>query len=183
MDFIKLIMTINNITPLEYKIEELTKESLKRLGYKLVRVKLLGPSPNNKKSSKILQMMIERLDNEEITVSDCEKASHMLSALLDVEDIIIENYNLEVSSPGIDRPLMNIDDFKKYQGFDIKLSFSTKVYDMKQCKGNIKDVEGNVITIISNNKEFEVDFSFIIAAKLVLNDKLLKKIQNINIVQ
>ncbi|MFV9875673.1 MAG: ribosome maturation factor RimP [Rickettsiales endosymbiont of Dermacentor nuttalli] len=170
-------MTINNITPLEFQIEVLIKNSLEKLGYKLVRVKLLGSSPN-KKSNKILQVMIERLEGEEVTVSDCEKASYMLSALLDVEDIIIDNYNLEVSSPGIDRPLMNIGDFKKYQGFEAKLSFSTKVHDIKQCKGIIKSVKEGCITIISNNKEFDVDFSFIMTAKLVLNDKLLKKMQN-----
>ena len=97
------------------EIERLVEPTLDGMGYELVRVRESGGDQPT------LQVMAERKDRQDMTVDDCAKISRTLSAVLDVEDPISEAYSLEVSSPGIDRPLMRLEDYERFAGFEVKI--------------------------------------------------------------
>ncbi|MDA0782152.1 MAG: ribosome maturation factor RimP [Rickettsiales bacterium] len=170
---------------LEGRIAKIITPSLNDLGYDLVKVIMIGDD-----NRKILQIMIERLDGVAIGIDDCEKSSRRISAILDVEESELGKYNLEVSSPGIDRPLVKLKDFEKYIGYEVKFEVIDKIDDKRKFRGDIKKVAGDIITIDTNivpiktpeaPHEFEVDFNNIKNAKLVLNDKLLAMHKKSNI--
>jgi ribosome maturation factor RimP len=163
-------MTINNTNPLEQQIENMISPSLDDIGYSLVRVKMIDDSKR-----KTLQIMIDRKDDAALTVKDCEKASRQISALLDVEDPISGEYNLELSSPGIDRPLMRINDFAKYAGNEIKLSVKIAINGKKNFRGKLLGIEGEKVKLQlpSQDEIIEINFDSITTAKLVLTDELL----------
>src|ERR1700733_12733059 len=100
---------------LEHRIAEMIEPSLDGMGYELVRVLMQG------RQNPVLQVMAERKDGAGMTVEDCADISRQISALLDVDDPIAGAYSLEVSSPGIDRPLTRPKDFEAYAGFEAKL--------------------------------------------------------------
>lgn len=170
---------------LEERIAALVEPSLAQLGYELVRVRMVGSDGRN-----ILQFMIEKTGGAMVNIDDCEKASRQISAVLDVEDVISERYNLEVSSPGIDRPLTRLKDFDKYKGLEAKIETADKIDGSKRFRGKIIGIEGEVVlfdtNIVSlNNPEektyMRIDFSNIRNAKLVLTDELLAMYKNNNI--
>lgn len=170
---------------LEGRISEVITPSLNDMGYDLVKVIMIGDD-----NRKILQIMIERLDGIAIGIDDCEKSSRQISAILDVEEPELGKYNLEVSSPGIDRPLVKLKDFEKYIGFEIKLDVIDKIDNKRKFRGDIKDVKENIITIDTNvvsinktgiDQEVDIDFNNIKNAKLVLNDRLLAMHKKSNI--
>lgn len=142
------------------------------LGFEVVRIALMG------EKDKTLQIMIERKDREVITVDDCADASYAISAILDVEDPIKENYSLEVSSPGIDRPLTKLENFERFVGFVAKLETQRPINERKRFKGTILAVEGENIKIDVDGTEYEVPHSAVSRAKLVLTDELLAACQN-----
>ena len=100
---------------IEQRIESITTSALFDKGYRVVRVQLQGVK------HKTLQIMIERLDDAGVTVDDCAVASRLISVLMDVDDPIHESYTLEVSSPGMDRPLVKKDDFERFKGARVKI--------------------------------------------------------------
>lgn len=162
---------------LEGRISQIITPSLNEMGYDLVKVIMIGDD-----NRKILQIMIERLDGVAIGIDDCEKSSRQISAILDVEESELGKYNLEVSSPGIDRPLVKLKDFERYIGFEAKLEVIDKIDDRRKFRGNIEAVNDNKIKINMNlvsisdpeqSQVIEIDFNNIKNAKLVLNDKLL----------
>lgn len=163
------MITDSNIGESVYTLIELP---LGDLGYDVVRIRV----NKGRGSSKILQIMIENKDNREVTVKDCEKASYNISALFDVEDIIDFPYNLEVSSPGIDRPLTRLKDFEKHVGEEMKMETSMLVDGNRKFLGIIDDVEGNKIFLKlkeeTEEKILSVDFDCIKKAKLVLSNKI-----------
>ena len=97
------------------KIGRLVEPSLDSMGYDLVRVRVTGSGQPT------LQIMAERKDRQDMTVEDCANISRNLSAVLDVEDPISESYALEVSSPGMDRPLTRLEDYERFAGFEAKI--------------------------------------------------------------
>lgn len=165
---------------LEEQIYELIAESLERMGLEVVRVKLSEAS-----NEKTLQIMLDRMDGKQINVDDCERASKHLSALLDVNDPIEEQYHLEVSSPGIDRPLTRFKDFEKYKGHEVKLETKVPVSGQKRFRGKLLGTRGddrvvllsNVINMTKEQEETEVEilFTSIEKAKLILTDELLNQ--------
>lgn len=172
-------MDILLTTPLEQRIYKLISLSLERMGYEVVRVKLMKEGGRN-----ILQIMLDCLDGRTITVDDCEKASMHLSALLDVEDPIEHDYNLEVSSPGIDRPLTRLKDFERFKNLEVKIETKIPVNGQKRFRGRLKGVQNNDQIVIASNivaigqeeetQVIEIPFSLIVKAKLVLNDELFE---------
>lgn len=165
-------------TPLEITLNEMLGPSLETIGYDLVRVQIQGTKRTT------LQIMIDHADSEaEITIEDCEKASRHLSAVLDVEDPISSEYHLEVSSPGIDRPLVKLKDFanERYKGLLVKVTTEFPVSgweDRKRFQGLLQGVSDNknVLLELPDEKEEEmvsIEFSNIVSAKLVLNDDLI----------
>ena len=142
------------------------------LGFEVVRISLTGDR------DKTLQVMIERKDRNIITVDDCADASHAISAILDVEDPIKDNYALEVSSPGIDRPLVKLENFERFVGFEAKIETQKLIDNRKRFKGKLVSVEGENIKIDIDGEEYEIPHSAITKAKLVITDELLAACQN-----
>jgi ribosome maturation factor RimP len=157
------------------KVTALLAPSLEAMGYELVRVKLIGV-PGAKSISSTLQIMIDRADGRAINVDDCETASRSVSAILDVEDPISGAYNLEMSSPGIDRPLTREKDFVRFAGFEARLETSLPVDGRRRFKGEIKGLVGDgseAVQIVVDGEEFTVPLSALSRAKLVLTDALI----------
>jgi len=113
-------------------------------------------------NSKILQIMLENKDGSAVNVEQCAMFSRLISPKLDIEDIISDNYNLEVSSTGIDRPLTKLKDFVRFIGSDIVF----KPNNDKKRKGKIKEVVGNNIKILSESDIIDIDIDNILFAKL-----------------
>lgn len=154
------------------RVAALAEPVLAEMGYRLVRVRMSGPT---------LQIMAERPDGT-FSIDDCEAVSRALSPVLDVEDVISSRYHLEVSSPGIDRPLVRPSDFESWAGHEVKLDMAVPVAGRKRFKGNLEGYhEGEVRLFIENpegaSKEpvlIGVPFADINEAKLVLTDELIE---------
>lgn len=153
------------------RVVALAEPVLADLGFRLVRVKMTGPT---------LQIMAERPDGT-FSIEDCEAVSRAMSPLLDVEDVISARYHLEVSSPGIDRPLVRPSDFEAWAGHEVKVEMAVPVAGRKRFRGNLEGChEGEVRIFIENpegaSKEpllIGVPFADIGEAKLVLTDELI----------
>jgi ribosome maturation factor RimP len=149
-------------------IARLIEPTVKEMGLDLVRVAMIGG-----KSDPTLQIMAERPDTRQLTIEDCETLSRKLSDILDEADPIEEGYRLEVSSPGIDRPLTRRSDFADWAGHEARIKFAEPVDTAKQVSGDIVGIEGDTIRIATPKGERTVDFNNIASAKLLLTDKLI----------
>ncbi len=136
---------------------------------------------------KTLQILLEKNDGTSPTIDECEELSKAFSATLDVENVINEKYYLEVSSAGMDRPLIKLNDYIKFKGRDIKLELKTprnETDTRKQFKGKIEDVKDNTIqlkTTLDNTEQIiAIDYNNINKAKLLITDELLRQILNTN---
>jgi len=154
-----------------HRVEELIAPSLEALGFELVRVRYGGPGRPT------LQIMIERSDRAALTVEQCAAASKTISALLDVEDPIGGAYNLEVSSPGLDRPLTRIGDFERFAGFEAKIEVTTPIDGHKRFRGQVLGVENGNVRISRDEGSHSVPFETIKKAKLILTDELISSVQ------
>ncbi len=150
------------------EIARLIEPAVKGMGLELVRVAMIGG-----KSDPTLQVMAERPDTRQLTIDDCETLSRKLSDILDEADPIEEGYRLEVSSPGIDRPLTRRSDFADWAGHEARIKFAEPVDTAKQVSGDIIGIEGDTIRIATPKGERAVDFNNIASAKLLLTDKLI----------
>lgn len=153
------------------EIERLIAPSLDGLGYDLVRVRISG------NRSLTLQIMAERKDRNEMTVDDCAMISRNLSAILDVEDPIRGSYTLEVSSPGIDRPLVRLRDFVRFSGFEARIETLDPIAQAggrKRFRGKICGVEGETIHLEMEGEAYFLPFETIGNARLVLTDELVQ---------
>lgn len=157
-------------SPLTKKIAELIEPTIEELGFELVRVQMFS-SPKGEAST--LQIMAEGEDGT-ISVDACAKISREISTLLDVEDPIDSEYVLEVSSPGIDRPLTRLKDFVNYAGFEAKVELIKAIENRKRYRGKLIGVEEEKILIDVDGERYELDFDDIVKAKLVMTDELFK---------
>ena len=153
------------------RIGRIVEPSLNAMGYDLVRVQLSGGENLR------LQIMAERADRAEMTVEDCADISRNVSALLDVEDPIKDAYTLEVSSPGIDRPLVRLEDYERFAGFEARVETEVPVEGRKRFRGRLAGTEGDEILIeIEDHGEpvtIGLTFDLLAEAKLVLTDDLI----------
>ena len=151
-------------------IRVLLAPALAARSYGLVRARLTAAG------RRTLQVMVERLDGKAMTVDDCADVSGVVSALLEAKDLIEGTYQLEITSPGIDRPLMNAEDFKRYMGYAVSVTLSTAREGQRKIQGLIVGVADNEIEIEPEGKreKLTVSFSDIGDAKLLLTDALLK---------
>jgi len=155
------------------KIEQLIAPSINDMGFDIVRILLSGDRRQT------LQIMIERQDGNSVGVEDCETVSRSVSAILDVEDPIASAYSLEVSSPGIDRPLVKPEHFKRHIGFLTKMETKMPIEGRKRFKGILKAIdENNEIEIEVEGNIYHIPFSEVERAKLVLTDELIAKATN-----
>ncbi len=152
------------------RVAALVEPVLESMGFRLVRVKLTGTT---------LQIMAERADGM-FSIDDCEQFSRAISPMLDVADIVSTKYQLEISSPGIDRPLMRKEDFERWAGHEARIEMAVPVAGRKRFKGHLEGVtEGEVRLFIENpegGKEpllIGVPFADIGDAKLILTDELI----------
>jgi len=153
---------------LERRIAEMIEPSLEGMGYELVRVQLQG------RQKPVLQIMAERKDGAAMTVEDCADISRQISALLDVEDPIEGEYSLEVSSPGIDRPLTRPKDYETYAGFEAKLETSEPLEGRKRFRGKLLGLdEHGCVKLVADGVEWAVPLTIVKGAKLVLTDELI----------
>lgn len=158
-------------TPLENKIAAIARPAAEELGLEIVSVKILGEGGGTN-----VQVLAENPQTRNLPLEDCTKLSKTLSALLDVEDPINGAYRLEVSSPGIDRPLVKLEDFETYKGFQAKLESDTPtVTGQRKFTGTLMGVNGRAVVIETDQGMAEIDFESLNKAKLVLNEKLLQK--------
>ena len=154
---------------IEKKISAIISPTIETLGYELVRVRLVPGETST------LQIMADRRSGE-IDVEDCSIISRDISVLLDVEDPINDAYILEVSSPGIDRPLTRLKDFSNWQGYEVKLETYELINGQRRFKGEIYNIEKDNITLANNGKFTELSFKLVSEAKLILTDNLIKDV-------
>jgi len=142
---------------------------VKSLGYDLVRVAMIGGT-----SDPTLQVMAERPETRQLALADCETISRRLSEWLDANDPIDGSFRLEVSSPGIDRPLTRLKDYADWAGYDARISLAEPSEGRKQVAGTLQGVDGETVKITDKaGHEHRLPFDKIGSAKLLLTDKLI----------
>ena len=150
-------------------LAERIEPEVKSLGYDLVRVAMIGGS-----SDPTLQVMAERPDTRQLDLTDCETISRRLSEWLDANDPIEGSYRLEVSSPGIDRPLTRLNDYSDWAGYEARISVAEPREGRKQFSGTLEGLDGeNVKLTDKSGNAHTLPFSEISSAKLLLTDKLI----------
>ena len=152
--------------PMDQRLAEIVMPVIEGLGYELVRLRYMGGK------TPTLQIMADKPDGG-IEVDDCAIISKDVSAVLDVEDPIVDEYNLEVSSPGIDRPLTRLKDFEAWQGYEVKLETTELIDGRKRFKGMLRGVEDGEILVDIPEGTIGLQFDWLADAKLVLTDELL----------
>lgn len=165
------------LSPLERKIEKLVELPIHEMGYELVTVKL----EDNGKSPSLL-IMVEEPESGRLSIDDCAKISRSLTTLLDVEDPINGPYSLQVSSPGMDRPLVKREDFKRFSGKQVKLETVMAIENQKRFKGILEAYleDDDCIRIKTDEKTQDIEFDNIKKANLVITDEMLRKDLNRN---
>jgi ribosome maturation factor RimP len=152
-------------------IAALIEPSLSAMGYRLVRVALTS----GRRAT--LQVMAERLDEVPMSVEDCAEISRSLSALLDVADPIAGSYMLEVSSPGIDRPLVRAEDYDRFAGFEARIELNEPLAGRRRFRGRLLGTAANEVRLLTEAGEIRLPLSAVGRAKLVLNDALIAAAQ------
>lgn len=141
------------------------------MGFELVRAQFSGSDHRAK-----LQIMAEPMDGRMMNVEDCEAISRRLSAVLDVADPIKGAYNLEISSPGLDRPLTRLKDFERFAGEEAKIEMKMPVDGRKHFKGHLGGLDGeNILCVLEEGQSVALPFAYIFKAKLVLTEQLMRR--------
>jgi ribosome maturation factor RimP len=154
------------------RIAGLIEPSLDAMGYRLVRVQMSGGRRPT------LQVMAERRDDVAMTVDDCADISRAVSAILDVADPIPGTYSLEVSSPGIDRPLVRREDFDRFAGHEARVELAQPIDGRRRFKGRLLGRDGDAVRMtVEDGGEVALPFPAIAKAKLVLTDELIAAAQ------
>jgi ribosome maturation factor RimP len=150
-------------------VATMIEPTLQAMGYALVRVALVGGA-----GRPTLQVMAERADNAAMSVDDCADISQAISAVLDVEDPIAGSYMLEVSSPGIDRPLVRKADYDRFAGFEARLETAEPIGGRKRFRGRLLGTGAETVKLkLDTGDEIELPLARIERAKLVLTDELI----------
>jgi ribosome maturation factor RimP len=153
-------------------LEELIEPTLAGMGYELVRVVVAGGGQPT------LQVMAERSDGVPMTLDDCEALSRALSAKLDVEDPIASSYTLEVSSPGIDRPLVRARDYQRFAGHLARVEARAPIAGRRRFTGKIVRADEARVCVAIEDGEVEIPLAEIARAKLVLTEELIAATAN-----
>ncbi len=156
---------------LSSRVQQLIEPSVGDLGFDIVRVQISG------KKKPAMQIMVERKDGQGMTVDDCATISRAVSALLEVEDPIEGTYTLEVSSPGLDRPLVRIGDFERFQGHQAKIEVNRSLDGRRRFKGRLLGVEGDNVRILVDGVEVDLPHPDIHRAKLLMTDDLIAAVK------
>ena len=155
--------------PIDRRLAEIIGPVIEGMGFELVRVRLMGGR------TKTVQIMADR-PNGQIEVDDCAEISTMVSAVLDVEDPLADPYTLEVSSPGIDRPLTRLKDFATWEGYEAKVETTELIDGRRRFKGILAGTEGDEVLIEVDEGTIGLNFDWLSDAKLVLTDELIRDV-------
>lgn len=159
-------------TSMDRRMAEIVTPSIEALGFEVVRIRVMGGKTNT------LQIMAERPEGG-IAVDECAEISNAISVLLDVEDPLEDAYALEVSSPGIDRPLTRLKDFETFEGYEAKVETTEMIDGRRRFKGILAGVEGDEVLInLEEGGEtvtVGLHFDWLSDAKLVLTEELIKE--------
>jgi len=141
-------------------------------GYEIVRLRLMGGE-----HARRLQIMAERPSDGDMNVEDCARLSRAISEIMDAADPIAGEYTLEVSSPGVDRPLTRLKDFAAFEGHEARLELDRMAEGRKRFKGILAGVEDDTVAIDLEGEEETamIPFAWIVEAKLILTDQLMKR--------
>lgn len=150
------------------RIERMIAPAIESMGLAVVRVTLSGGA------RPVLQVMAERADGTPVTVDDCARLSRAVSAILDAEDPIPGHYTLEVSSPGLDRPLVKARDFVRFEGREAKVEMREPVGGQRRFKGRIAGCKGGIVRIATPEGMAELPLEDIHRAKLVVTDEVIR---------
>lgn len=153
---------------IDRRLAEILQPVIEGLGFELVRIRLMGGKTH------VLQIMAERPEGG-IEVDDCARISTAVSAVMDVEDPIDDNYTLEVSSPGIDRPLTRLKDFDTWEGYEAKLETDELIDGRRRFKGALRGTEDDEVLIEIAEGTIGLKFDWLTDAKLVLSDELIRE--------
>ncbi len=153
---------------IDRRLAEIIQPVIEDMGFELVRVRLMG------KQYTTVQVMAERASGG-IEVNECAEISTALGAVLDVEDPIEDEYTLEVSSPGIDRPLTRLKDFDNWQGYEAKIETAELIDGQRRFKGMLAGVENDEVLINIDQGTVGLKFDWLTDAKLVLSDELIRE--------
>jgi len=153
---------------IDRRMAEIITPVIEDLGFELVRVRLMSGK------SSILQIMADKASGG-IEVDDCAQISNAVSAVLDVEDPILDAYTLEVSSPGIDRPLTRLKDFDAFEGYEAKIETTELIDGRRRFKGELAGIDGDEVLINIEEGTIGLKFDWLSDAKLVLTDELIKE--------
>ena len=151
---------------IDRRMAEIITPVIEDLGYELVRVRLMSGK------NTILQIMADKPEGG-IEVDDCAKISTAVGATLDVEDPIVDEYALEVSSPGIDRPLTRLKDFENFEGYEAKIETTELIDGRRRFKGQLAGIDGSDVLINVEEGTIGLQFDWLSDAKLVLTDELI----------
>ena len=156
----------------DLKLLELLDPVAEAAGYEIVRLRLMGGE-----HARRLQIMAERPSDGDMNVEDCARLSRAISEVMDAADPIAGEYTLEVSSPGVDRPLTRLKDFAVYEGYEARLELDRVAEGRKRFKGMLAGVEDDAVAIDLEGEEETaiIPFSWIVEAKLILTDQLMKR--------
>lgn len=160
-------------TGLDQRLADIIEPVLVGLGFRLIRVRMLN------QNGATMQVMAERNDGT-MTVQDCEEISMAISPVLDVEDPIDKEYHLEVSSPGIDRPMVRKSDFVRWQGHLVKCETSILIDNRKRFRGKIVEAGADGFTLerdqvaYGEEQKVTIPFTALSDAKLILTDDLIR---------
>lgn len=157
---------------IEQQIIDAVQDNLKDVGFDLVKVTLKGST------HKVLEILIDRLDGEKVTIIDCRNSSRIISALLDVEDIISDKYFLEVSSAGIERPLIKFEDYTRFLGREATIKLKELLNGQTRYQGKIVKAEDNKIHLNNHGEDIVFSFDMIKKASLVLTDEMFRNLMN-----
>jgi ribosome maturation factor RimP len=153
-------------------LEPIFEPVIEQAGFRLVRLRIMGGA------SKTLQIMAERPDGS-MDVEGCSSLSHAVLDFIESQDPIEGDYEIEVSSPGIDRPLTRLGDFSRWKGHEAKIELSaplaTPSGERKRFRGRLEGLDGNDVIITSQDARVQFPFRSILEAKLVLTDKLIQQ--------
>ncbi|MEL6243279.1 MAG: ribosome maturation factor RimP [Pseudomonadota bacterium] len=153
---------------MDRRLAEIITPVIEDMGFELVRIRLMSGKDVT------LQIMADKPDGG-IEVDDCAEISTAVSAVLDVEDPILDAYTLEVSSPGIDRPLTRLKDFDAYEGYEAKLETAELIDGRRRFKGVLAGIEDDEVLINVTEGTIGLKFDWLSDAKLVLTDDLIKE--------
>lgn len=154
--------------PIDRRLAAIVTPTIEGMGYSLVRLRFMGGAKRN-----TVQIMAERRSDGGMEVEDCARLSRALSAVLDVDDPIESAYALEVSSPGIDRPLTRLEDFDRFEGWEARIETTELIDGRKRFRGILAGVEDDEVLLEIPEGVIGLRFDWLADAKLVLTDDLI----------